>query len=338
MKVGILRWNAPGWVNSNDKVYTWYKNTILARTGRTGSWSTTSIPGLNESAADLTWTKQYANRVRTDTAGFNSAAEQALYNAIKVVISDEVGVGLVRRQHDRATPPCAAPSRSPATTTTPTTTAPATSSAWPSSTTRRSGTAKHRRRSAIPRFAPTTTCRTPSVAGTGIGGINSPLEMGNTIIKGFVNSRRTHFIYQPAIGSFYEGGQYSFKELLSARDPWSGWMHYDAGLDVLAALQLVRQDRLGEPQQHGRHLARRPQSSYTGATGTNPVADATARPATSRSPRPTSATSPSCLHERQRVHPSTAAAGEHGLLGHAGATSCGRRARPTPATAFNATT
>ena len=79
--------------------------------------------------------------------------------------------------------------------------------------------------------------------------------MGNTIIKGFVNSRRTHFIYQPAIGSFYEGGQYSFKEVLSARDPWSGWIHYDAGLDVLQALQLVREDRLGKQGQHRRDLA-----------------------------------------------------------------------------------
>lgn len=41
-------------------------------------------------------------------------------------------------------------------------------------------------------------------------------------------------IYQPAIGSYYEGAQYSFKELVSARDPWSGWMHYDAGLLILA--------------------------------------------------------------------------------------------------------
>ena len=97
----------------------------------------------------------------------------------------------------------------------------------------------------------------PSVAGTGIGGSGSALEMGNTIIKGFVNSRRTHFVYQPAIGSFYEGGQYSFKELLSARDPWSGWIHYDAGLLDPAALQLVREDRLGEREQRRRHLAGR---------------------------------------------------------------------------------
>lgn len=50
----------------------------------------------------------------------------------------------------------------------------------------------------------------------------------------FVESRRGHVIYQPVIGSYYEGAQYSFKELVSARDPWSGWMHYDAGLLILA--------------------------------------------------------------------------------------------------------
>src|SRR5690606_28213212 len=30
VKVSILRWNAPAWVNTTDKIYTWYKNTILA--------------------------------------------------------------------------------------------------------------------------------------------------------------------------------------------------------------------------------------------------------------------------------------------------------------------
>jgi len=86
-----------------------------------------------------------------------------------------------------------------------------------------------------------------------------------------VNSRRTHFIYQPAIGSFYEGGQYSSKELLSARDPWSGWIHYDAGLEVLrhfvwfASAGWENQDNTAGIW---RVIA---QASYTGATGTNPV-------------------------------------------------------------------
>ena len=83
-------------------------------------------------------------------------------------------------------------------------------------------------------FRPSTTDKAPTVEGTGIGGSGSALEMGNTVIKSFVESRRGHVIYQPVIGSYYEGAQYSFKELVSARDPWSGWMHYDAGLLILA--------------------------------------------------------------------------------------------------------
>lgn len=83
-------------------------------------------------------------------------------------------------------------------------------------------------------FRPSTNDKRPTVQGTGIGGSGSALEMGNTVIKSLVESRRGHVIYQPAIGSFYEGAQYSFKELLSARDLWSGWIHYDAGLLILA--------------------------------------------------------------------------------------------------------
>src|SRR5690606_27529693 len=50
-------------------------------------------PHINEHAPDLTWTKQYAERVRTDHAGFASEEEKALYQQMKVVISDEVGIG-----------------------------------------------------------------------------------------------------------------------------------------------------------------------------------------------------------------------------------------------------
>src|SRR6185369_6095292 len=120
-------------------------------------------------------------------------------------------------------------------------------------------------------FRPSNNTKDPSVAGTGIGGINGPLEMGNTIIKGFVNSRRSHFVYQPAIGSFYEGGQYSFKELLSARDPWSGWTHYDAGIDVLRHFSWFAKAGWEGAANNAGIWRVVPQSSATGATGANPV-------------------------------------------------------------------
>jgi hypothetical protein len=270
LKVGILRWNAPGWVKSNDNVYTWYKSTILAAYRAYGYMVDYVNPGVNESAPDLTWTKQYADRVKSDTTGFDSTAEQALYNAIKIVISDEAGVGSfggsmvsdaalrgavavagyhyytdddssgnfkkLAEQYDKEV--------------------------WNSEAQATfSNTA----------FRPNNNMKDPSVAGTGIGGINGPLEMGNTIIKGFVNSRRTHFIYQPAIGSFYEGGQYSFKELLSARDPWSGWIHYDAGIDVLRHFSWFARTGWEGAGNGGGIWRVVAQSSATGATGTNPV-------------------------------------------------------------------
>ena len=262
LKVSILRWNAPGWVKSNDNVYTWYKNTILAAYRAYGYMVDYVNPGVNESAPDLTWTKQYASRVKTDTAGFGDATEQALYNAIKVVISDEAGLGsfgddmvsdatlrdavAVAGYHYNTDDDSAGNFKKLA--------EQYDKEVWNSEAQATfSNTA----------FRPT--------SGSGIGGLNGPLEMGNTIIKGFVDSRRTHFVYQPAIGSFYEGGQYSFKELLSARDPWSGWIHYDAGLQVLRHFSWFA--KVGwENQDNTAGIWRTvPQSSYTGATGTNPV-------------------------------------------------------------------
>ena len=66
-----------------------------------------------------------------------------------------------------------------------------------------------------------------------IGGYQGPLALMDSFITAFRSSRRTHYVFQPAIGSFYEGIQYGHKELLSARDPWSGYIHYDLALHML---------------------------------------------------------------------------------------------------------
>jgi hypothetical protein len=270
LRVGILRWNAPAWVNSNDNVYTWFKATILASYRTYGYMVDYVNPGVNESTPDLAWTKQYVDRVKTDTSGFASTTEQALYNAIQVVISDEAGIGSfggamvndtalqsavsVAAYHYNTDDDDAGDFKTIA--------EQLDREVWNSEAQATFGNTA---------FRPNNNDRDPSVAGTGIGGINGPLEMGNTIIKGFVDSRRTHFVYQPAIGSFYEGEQYSFKELLSARDPWSGWIHYDAGIDVLRHFAWFA--KIGwENQDDTAGIWRAvPQASATGATGTNPV-------------------------------------------------------------------
>jgi hypothetical protein len=270
LKVSILRWNAPGWANTNDKIYTWYKTTILAAYRNYGYMVDYVNPGVNEQAANLTLTKQYADRVKTDSTGFISTTERTMYNSIKVVISDEAGIGSFggNMMSDATLRDAVA------------------AAGYHYDTNDDSGgnfkklaetydkeiwNSEAQATFSNTAFRPNNNMKDPTVAGTGIGGINGPLEMGNTIIKGFVNSRRTHFIYQPAIGSFYEGGQYSFKELVSAHDPWSGFIHYDAGLQILRHFSWFA--KAGWENQTNTEGVWRAvsQSSYTGATGTNPV-------------------------------------------------------------------
>ena len=270
LKVGILRWEAPGWVTDNTEVYTWYKDTILAAYRTYGYMVDYVDPGVNETAPDLNWTKQYASAIQSDTTNFDNPTEQALYNNIQVVISDEAGIGTFgTNMVDDAT------LRSDVTV-----------SAYHYSTEDDSAgdfttlaqqfdkevwTSEAQATFGNTAFRPYNNMEDPTVPGTGIGGINGPLEMGNTIIKGFSDSRRTHFIYQPAIGSFYEGGQYSFKELISARDPWSGWIHYDAGLDILRHFSWFAKTGW-ENQSNTAGIWRAvPEATYTGATGVNPV-------------------------------------------------------------------
>ncbi|WP_238650344.1 S-layer homology domain-containing protein [Paenibacillus piscarius] len=270
VKVSFLRWNAPAWANNNDKIYTWYKKTILAAYREYGYMVDYVNPHINEHAPDLAWTKAYGERVKSDTSDFKDEQEKELYHNIKLVISDEVGIGsfgdaLVNDLSLRE----------------------AVAAAGYHYNTDDDSKGNFKRLAdeldkeiwnseaqatfSNSAFRPHNNMKDPSVPGTGIGGTGGPLEMGNTIIKGFVNSRRTHFIYQPAIGSFYEGGQYSFKELVSARDPWSGFIHYDAGLLVLKHFNGFATTGWENEDNTAGIWRAVPQASYTGATGTNPV-------------------------------------------------------------------
>ncbi|KFI50317.1 hypothetical protein [Bifidobacterium biavatii] len=244
--VSILRWHAPTWVRDNDDVYRWYKNTILAAYREYGVMVDSVNPDVNERTADLDWIAEFAERVHADTdgflgngpddpnAGFRSDRERDLFRAIKVITSDEETTGTfggdvianpryfdamdvaayhysveddpqgnfkrLADEYDKEV--------------------------WNSEAQAVFSNSADRPNNTMDNGLGERT-------GTGIGGIGGPLEMANTLIKGFVESRRTAAIYQPAIGSCYEHMEYASKELISARDPWSGWIYYDAGCAAL---------------------------------------------------------------------------------------------------------
>lgn len=279
LKVSILRWNAAPWANTNDKIYDWYKNTILAAYREYGYMVDYVHPGVNEHTADLDWTKEYAERVRTDTSGYVSddprlagfrRGEASLFHQIQVMISDEAGLGTFG---DEMVADASLRDVVGASTYHYFTDDDASGNfkrladefdeeVWNSEAQATFSNSS---------FRPNNNTADPTVKGTGLGGSGSSLEMANTIVKGFANSRRTHFIYQPAIGSFYEGGQYSYKELVSARDPWSGWIHYDAGLAALQHFSNFAVTGWEDSRNEAGIWRAVPQASATTATGTNPV-------------------------------------------------------------------
>lgn len=261
VKVSILRWTMPQWVQTawsagtgQDEMYTWYKETILDAYEKYGFIVDYVNPDTNETTnPDIAFVKWYADRVANDTDfadpryGIPADEQEAVgeaYRSIRIVASDEnqtkkIGpallddpelfdivdaVGYHYNTDDRLdgdpTSSTYQPYTKLATGQTPTG---EDREVWYSEGVGSFGYTDYR----------VNNTDGPGGASTGIGGVQSALDLANRVVKGYANSKRTHYIFQPAIGSFYEGAQYSHKELLSARDPWSGSIHYDAATYVM---------------------------------------------------------------------------------------------------------
>lgn len=300
--LSILRWSAPTWVHTNDDVYHWYKNTILAVYRRYGIMADSVNPDVNERTADMDWIAEFAKQVRADDVGFEgngpddvnrgwiSDEERRLFRQIRVITSDEECTGtfagdvLATPEYLKAMDIAAYHysveddqngnftrladeydkeiwnSEAQAV---------FSNSADRPNNTNGDGLKATERADAFDHANGNE--RFGEYVSTGIGGQNGPLEMANTLIKGFVCSRRTHAIYQPAIGACYEHMEYAAKELISARDPWSGWLYYDVGCAVLE--HFAKYAELGwEEEGEEPHIWRAiPDASACRVGGNNPV-------------------------------------------------------------------
>ncbi len=248
--VSILRWNRPVWVANHQDQYVWFKNTVLAAYREYGVMVDSINPDTNETGSpDIQLYKDFSGWLRADTKGyegvtagdpnngFTSDEEKSLYQAIRTVAADTVGTPPVSfgNQMTSVTDPSlrdavdivgfhyssaddsAGNMKKIAETLDQEVWNSEGQSTFSSSADRPNNNASDEQ----------------GGFGTQFGGTNSALEMANWVTTGFTASRRTLNIFQPAIGSFYDGFQYSSKELVNARDPWSGWIYYDGGLAVL---------------------------------------------------------------------------------------------------------
>ncbi|MFC4070184.1 carbohydrate-binding protein [Actinoplanes subglobosus] len=294
LKVSILRWTMPYWVQTawsagtgRDEMYRWYKETILDAYEKYGYMVDYVNPDTNEtSSPDIAFIKYWKNAVVTDTdfadprygiPADQQAAAGAAYRKIKIVASDEnqtknIGPALLDDpalfgivdavgyhyntddRYDGAT--------------TSNTYEPYTKLAtvrdkevWYSEGVGSFGFTDYR----------VNNNEGPGGASTGIGGLQSALDLANRSVKGYYRSKRTHYIFQPAIGSFYEGAQYSHKELLSARDPWSGSIHYDAAIHVMRHFTRFATTGWENDTNTAGIWRTVPEASYSGVSGTENI-------------------------------------------------------------------
>ncbi|WP_106816370.1 chitinase N-terminal domain-containing protein [Microbacterium timonense] len=248
--VSLLRWNRPAWVAGDADQYIWFKNTVLAAYREYGVMVDSINPDTNETGnPNIQLYKDFSGWVQGDTTGYQGASaadpnngfaseeEKNLFHSIQTIAADTVG-----------TPPLSFGNAMTSATDSSLRDAVDVVGFHYSSADDSAGNMKKIAEQLDKEVWNSEGQSTFSSSadrpnnnasdeqggfGTRFGGTNSALEMGNWVTTGFSASRRTLNIFQPAIGSFYDGFQYSSKELVNAREPWSGWMYYDGGLAVL---------------------------------------------------------------------------------------------------------
>ena len=278
VKVSLLYWCAPGWVGSDwNNIYKWLKNTTIAAYREYGYMIDIISPGINEQKDDPKWIKQFNQWVENDTEGMISDdasvsgfrdGEAELFHEIQIIMSDEVGIASCGPQltsdeelrdavdivgyHYNTDDDSAGSFKRLA--------EEFDKEIWNSEAQATFGSTADRPNNNM------------EGGGSGIGGNGSPLEMANTMIKGFANSRRTHFVYQPTFGAFYEGMQYNYKDVMAARDPWSGYVNYDGALSIMQHFSkfAVTGWEYDTPDENVVWRAI-PGASKSEASGTNPV-------------------------------------------------------------------
>ena len=238
VKVSILRWEYPNWVKAkadgNEKyaaIYKWYKETIFDAYEKYGYVIDYIDPDKNETRnPDGEIIKYFAKALKSEDKfpDYFTAEAIAAYHNIKIVASDENKtlniVPLMLRDSDvyDAVDAIGFHYRTNATDDYIKMADVNDKEVWYSEGCATFG------------YSELQENKTTEYGANTIGGYQSPLALLDSIPNAFVGSRRTMYMFQPAIGSFYEGIQYGHKELLSARDPWSGYIHYDPVLYMLA--------------------------------------------------------------------------------------------------------
>lgn len=239
LKTCMLRWAEPGFlrpswrqVKSDDPdekvpteafeaMYQYYKQTVIAAWQAYGYLFDYIDPDRNETKRPMyRYLKWFANRLKTDQADFPKGFPVADYHAIKLITSDQnygtdMGTALLNDPELQAVIPAVGYHYN--------------TDDGPDKPFTKIADQLHKEVWYSEGIAPVTfgTLRTQDTTGIGIGGPMSALDVANRLVKSYARSRRSLYIFQPAIGGLYPGAKYPGKQLLEMDTPWSGYFQQD---------------------------------------------------------------------------------------------------------------
>lgn len=285
LKVSILRWEMPQWVQQEwnkgtgtDEMYRWYKETILDVYEKYGYMVDYVDPDKNETRSpDISFIKWYKNAVVSDTDFANRrygipaderGAVTKAYHRIKIVASDENNTlnmgpamlsdadlfGIVDAAGYHYTTDDRREGVADSSTYLPYTKLATGDNkygqdkeVWYSEGTASFGYTDYR----------VNNNEGPNGASTGIGGVQSALDVANRLVKSYANSKRTHYVFQPHDRLLLRGRPVQPQGTGERARPVVGISALRRGAVCDAAVHPVREDRLGERHEHGRDLADR---------------------------------------------------------------------------------
>ena len=239
LKTCMLRWAEPGFlrpswrqVKSDDPdekvpteafeaMYQYYKQTVIAAWQAYGYLFDYIDPDRNETKHPMyRYLKWFADRLKTDQADFPKGFPVADYHAIKLITSDQnygtdMGTALLNDPELQAVIPAVGYHYN--------------TDDGPDKPFTKIADQLHKEVWYSEGIAPVTfgTLRTQDTTGIGIGGPMSALDVANRLVKSYARSRRSLYIFQPAIGGLYPGAKYPGKQLLEMDTPWSGYFQQD---------------------------------------------------------------------------------------------------------------
>ncbi|MCL1631445.1 hypothetical protein M3N64_05695 [Sporolactobacillus sp. CPB3-1] len=234
LQVDALRWAEPKWVTNafgsgNESGYAarykWYKETIDAVYDTYKVKFSYISPDKNETGKpDPDWIKYFASHLK------NEGNERYDYSKIKIVASDQIGATslptLMKNDEELRNDIDVISMHY---------------NAHGTADMRLMNQQYHKQIWYSEGVAPSTYAQyrlNTSEPKGGLGGTSGALDIANHFINMYqsgesTSAYMTRYEFQPAVGSFYDGGQYSSKELIEADSPWSGYYYTDAGIPVV---------------------------------------------------------------------------------------------------------